>query len=114
MILYIAGDFHQKPLKPHDVKNTISVNEARRIIIQLAKPLADIAENINDNIRILDRHKRSLEDKDNTVQTLNEKLYIPIINLRILEMKQPSTVCTSTKCSTAYRVSIIFISLMCF
>lgn len=104
MIQYISGDNGRSPLVPHLVKNTISVNEARRIVVQLSQPLAEIAQLIQDNITILERHKSSLQLSDNTLADLKEKLYIPVVDLKVIAMDQPTTVCTSLKCSTVYQV----------
>ncbi|KAK5640081.1 hypothetical protein RI129_010892 [Pyrocoelia pectoralis] len=104
MITYITGDSNKVALVPHDVKNTISVNEARRLIVQLSQPLADIAQLIMDNIHTMERHKANLNQSNHSLTELKAKLFIPMINLRVIEMKQPTTVCTSPKCSTLYKV----------
>ncbi|KAF5288459.1 hypothetical protein FQR65_LT02111 [Abscondita terminalis] len=104
MIAYIVGDGNNPGLIPHEVKNTISVNEARRLIVQLTKPLAEIAQLIQDNIRAVDTHKMSLKLTNTTLTELKSKLYIPIVDLKVTTLKQPTTVCTSLKCSTVYQV----------
>ncbi|KAB0792272.1 hypothetical protein PPYR_14231 [Photinus pyralis] len=104
MLTYITGDSNNVALVPHEVKNTISVNEARRLIVQLSQPLADIAQLILDNIQCLERHKQNLHQSNNSLTELKTKLYIPTINLRVIEMAEPTTVCTSPKCSTLYKI----------
>ncbi|XP_031357775.1 uncharacterized protein LOC116181523 [Photinus pyralis] len=107
MLTYITGDSNNVALVPHEVKNTISVNEARRLIVQLSQPLADIAQLILDNIQCLERHKQNLHQSNNSLTELKTKLYIPTINLRVIEMAEPTTVCTSPKCSTLYKVRLL-------
>ncbi|KAF5308239.1 hypothetical protein FQR65_LT06232 [Abscondita terminalis] len=104
MIAYVVGDKEYPGLIPHEVKNTISVNEARRLIVQLSQPLAEIVQVIQDNIRALDTHQKELQLTDTTLSRLKTNLYIPIVDLKVMELDQPTTVCTSLKCSTVYQV----------
>lgn len=110
MIHYIAGGGpdNNDPLEPHMVKNIISINEARRLIIQLSQPLAEIAQLIQDNISLLHRHTNELSSRTNNLTELRKKLYIPFINLIVTKLTQPTTVCTSPGCSEVYEVSFIF------
>ncbi|KAK4872826.1 hypothetical protein RN001_014855 [Aquatica leii] len=104
MIKYILGDDNNVGLIPHDVKNSISVNEARRLIVQLSQPLAEIAELIQDNIRAADIHREKLKHTDTSLVKLRSQLYIPVINLKVVKLNQPTTVCTSSKCSEIYEI----------
>ncbi|XP_044271283.1 uncharacterized protein LOC123015565 [Tribolium madens] len=107
LILYIVGDAAHDPLKPHQLYNTISINDARRIITQLSQPLADISQLIYDNIRILERHKRNLEMENQSLDDLKKKLYIPIVDLEVTQLTQPVTVCTTPKCADVVKVGDI-------
>ncbi|XP_049823906.1 uncharacterized protein LOC109608186 [Aethina tumida] len=98
MLKYIVGDANTKPLKPHMVKNTVSINETRRIINQLSQPMLDISENIDNNIRILERHKMKISETNKTVNELKRNLFIPVINLETIKLIQPVTVCSDKKC----------------
>lgn len=93
----------------------MSVNDARRVVIQLSQPLADIAEHINDNIRALEQHHKTLNNDNLSIAELAKNLYVPVINLRCKELTQPVTVCTAAKCITIYAVSktiaVIFLIL---
>ncbi|KAF5301885.1 hypothetical protein FQR65_LT08717 [Abscondita terminalis] len=104
MITYIVGDECNPGLVPHEVKNTISVNEARRLVVQLSQPLAEIAQLIDDNIRAIDSHRSHLKQENITLSILKSKLYIPTVDLKVVKLNQPTTVCTSTKCSTIYQI----------
>nr|XP_023030399.1 uncharacterized protein LOC111518238 [Leptinotarsa decemlineata] len=104
MIIYIVGDDENPPLKPHRVQNTTAINEARRMIIQLSQPLAEIAQLVNHNMRILQRHQENLQLENQNVKALKKKLYMPVITLEVIEISQPVTVCTSRQCSEIYKV----------
>ncbi|XP_076266775.1 uncharacterized protein LOC143200245 [Rhynchophorus ferrugineus] len=91
-------------LKPHHVGITSAVNEARRVIYQLSKPMADIAELVQDNIRVLERHEQDLSIQSGSVQDLKRKLYIPTIKLEVTKLNQPTTVCADIKCCDVYQI----------
>lgn len=100
MMTYISS------LKPHKVQNTVSVNEARRLIIHLSQPLADIAEMIQKNISVLQRKKNELQYCSDDVEELKKRLHIPVETLQIEALSQPRTVCTAQKCCKVYQVSV--------
>ncbi|XP_063930985.1 uncharacterized protein LOC135143068 [Zophobas morio] len=104
LISYIVGDASRDALKPHQLLNTISINEARRIIVYLSQPLADISQLIHDNLRILERHKQNLRVENQSLDELKKQLFIPVINLEVTQLTQPVTVCTSTKCADLVKV----------
>lgn len=99
------GDATQEPLQPHFVKSTSAVNEARRMITHLSQPLADISQLINQNMAALDKHKHNLDIDRNTVDELRKKLYMPVVNLDVIQLTQPVTVCTSRSCAEMYKVT---------
>lgn len=105
LLEYIVGDNKQPGLVPHKIKDTISVNEARRVIIQLAQPMADISELICNNLSQIERHKREINKKNQTIDQLKKNLYIPQVDIQQEEFTQPRTVCTSAKCRKIYQVS---------
>ncbi|KRT81130.1 hypothetical protein AMK59_5338, partial [Oryctes borbonicus] len=90
---------------PHKVKDTVSVNEARRTILQLSQPLADIADLINDNIKTLERHNQAIQRDNLSIADLKKNLYVPVINLRCKELSQPTTVCAAKCCIEIYMVN---------
>ncbi|RZC34101.1 uncharacterized protein BDFB_010065 [Asbolus verrucosus] len=104
LISYIVGDASRDRLKPHQIQNTMSINEARRLVFQLSQPLADISQLIYDNIRILEKHKQNLNMENQSLDQLKKKMYIPIINLEVIQLTQPVTVCTSAKCADVVQV----------
>ncbi|KAJ3655974.1 hypothetical protein Zmor_015081 [Zophobas morio] len=105
LLKYIIGDFKKGALKPHDVENTISINEVRFLIEQLSTPIAEVSELIQDNIRLLDRHKKRFNLETQTVDQLKTQLYIPCVDLEVKELDEPVTVCTDTKCADVVKVN---------
>jgi hypothetical protein len=104
LISYIVGDASRDPIKPHQLANTFSINEARRIIGQLSQPLVDISQLIHENILILEKHKSNLQMENQSLAELKKNLYIPIIDLEVTHLTQPVTVCTSAKCADLVKV----------
>ncbi|KAF2903724.1 hypothetical protein ILUMI_02432 [Ignelater luminosus] len=99
LLTYIAH------LKPHKIQDTLSINESRRLIVQLSQPLADIANLIQINITQLERHKEQLSLHAGDVQKLKENLYVPVTNIRVEELDRPRTVCTDLKCCEVFQVN---------
>ncbi|CAG8745968.1 23507_t:CDS:1 [Dentiscutata erythropus] len=80
--------------KPHKVQDTLTLNEARNIVLHLAKPLAAIEQNIQTNINLIKDRQKEIDSCAESIQDLKKRLSIP---QRVLEPKQlgyPRTVCT--------------------
>ncbi|XP_055354534.1 uncharacterized protein LOC129600147 [Paramacrobiotus metropolitanus] len=92
LIAYIAG------LEPHSTQTTISLNEARRLILLLVEPMAEIARNIQSNMRAVKSHMEELEVLEQSSGEWKKKLYVPTIILVPEEIPYPMTVCRSEKC----------------
>lgn len=106
LVNFIAGKGNSTiKITPHKVKDTMSVNEARRVVLQLSQPLADIADVINDNIKSLERHNKTLQMDNLSIVDLKKNLYVPVMNIRCKELSQPTTVCTAKDCIEIYTVS---------
>uniref|UniRef100_A0AC35FUQ7 G domain-containing protein n=1 Tax=Panagrolaimus sp. PS1159 TaxID=55785 RepID=A0AC35FUQ7_9BILA len=81
-----------KRVNPHNVIETISINEARAIIILLIQPLAVITGLIQNNAA-------NYEDNFNEiVEQLQKNLAISDFDIKIEEIARPRTVCTATSC----------------
>lgn len=106
MIKYIVGDAKTAPLKAHMIRNTISINEVRRFIIQLSQPLAEIVQHINNNVRVLEQHERDLQIENQSLEEMKHKLYMPVLELKVTTLTQPTTVCATPKCSEIYTVCL--------
>lgn len=85
-------------LTPHNVKDTVTLNDARRMILTLAKPLADITSNIQTNIKIMDDKKRILQSHNTKDGNLSQKLLITTVSIEAIPLGYPRTVCTAEKC----------------
>ncbi|KAJ8984982.1 hypothetical protein NQ317_016893 [Molorchus minor] len=104
LIKYILGDAKNPPLKPHFIKSTSAINEARRMIVQLSQPLAEITQLIHDNLFVLKRHQDNLNINTNSLDDLKKKLFMPVINLDVIKLTQPVTVCAGPQCAEIYKV----------
>ena len=102
---YIIGDIENAALNSHEVENTISINEVRFLVEQLTTPIAEVSALLQDNIRILDRHKKSLSEDDQTLEQLKKQLHIPCVDLKVKNLTQPVTVCTDAKCADVVKVT---------
>ena len=83
---------------PHSVDKTMSVNQARGIIFQLAKPLADINDLIETNIQVFNDRKEEIENTNATIDELKRKLMVPQVGITTEPLPYPMTVCTGEKC----------------
>ena len=89
---------HVEGIKPHSTKDTISLNDARNVILNLTRPMADISKNIQTNIAIIDDKKKEVQSSKLSHKELMDKLYIPQMVLVPKELSSPRTVCTSHGC----------------
>jgi len=85
-------------LTPHFVKNTLSLNDARRLILTLSRPIAEVGSVISVNIDLLRSKQKDVKKSTKHKEQLIEQLYIPAIDLDITEIDYPRTVCTSPGC----------------
>jgi len=85
-------------LPPHKVKNTLSLNDARRLIVALSRPLAEITSTIQSNIGVIEQHRQDVLQSRKHKDDLTNKLYIPAIDLKTTPLDYPRTVCTSYSC----------------
>ncbi len=89
-------------LTTHDIKLTLKLNEARRILMVLAKHIAEISQQIQTNIKLAGDKKKELEsgkfDKD--IKDLEKNLRIPQQDLKPKPLGFPRTVCTDSNCIT--------------
>lgn len=73
-------------LKLHIVKETIKLNDVRHILMELAKPIAEISQNIQINIKLAKDKKNELESGNFTVNDLQSKLMITQIDLQPVKL----------------------------
>jgi len=82
---------------PHDVRNTVSLNETRHLIAELVGPMARITSAIADTVRKGDKQIAALQDTDLGGKNLAAKLMTKII-IESRPLDQPKTVCTHSQC----------------
>jgi len=87
-----------KSLPPHKVKNTLSLNDARRLIVALSRPLAEITSTIQNNIGVVEQRRQEVEESIKHKQDLTNNLYIPAVDLKTTPLNHPRTVCTANNC----------------
>ena len=85
-------------LPPHKVKNTVSLNDARRLILALSRPLAEITSTIQSNIGVAEDRRRDILESTKRKYDLTSKLYIPVVDLKTTPLDYPRTVCTAYRC----------------
>jgi energy-coupling factor transporter ATP-binding protein EcfA2 len=77
----------------HAVSNTLSLNEAEQLVRKLARPIAETAKLIEENIQLAnDYKKRVLENPQIASQG------IPQNNATVIPLRHPQTVCVGEKC----------------
>ena len=85
-------------LPPHRVKNMLSLNNARRQIVALSRPLAEITSTIQNNIAVVEQRRHEVMESMKHKQDLTDSLYIPAIDLQTSPLDHPRTVCTAPSC----------------
>ena len=89
---------HIDSVKPHLVRNTQSINDARRMIISLIEPLANITTNIEDNVDEIKVRKQELLTSNTDKIELAKNLYIPRTETRTKAYDCIKKVCASSDC----------------
>ena len=67
-------------LKPHMVQETVSVNDIRRKILDLTKPLADIAKHVDITIDNLEDEKEDVRRSEGSAEEIKKKIKIKVRN----------------------------------
>ncbi|KIY01181.1 uncharacterized protein Z520_02733 [Fonsecaea multimorphosa CBS 102226] len=87
-----------RQLEPHQTENTLSLNEARRLILQLTKPMAEIAQKINDTIELNQRDNELLRNSKLSKDEMLKKLDVQQNSVVFSPVTRPKTVCTNARC----------------
>ncbi|CAG2110374.1 unnamed protein product [Medioppia subpectinata] len=85
-------------LTPHKVMDTLSLNNTKQMIQLLIKPLADISENIADNVNQCEKHIIEVNEYKGTIEELRKKLEIPSVEIISVQFSRPKTVCGHEEC----------------
>ncbi|PNP52300.1 hypothetical protein THARTR1_07080 [Trichoderma harzianum] len=83
---------------PHPVTSTLSLNGARKLILELTKPMASISENIQKNIQLCETKKVEVRGTKLTANNLRRKLRLERIQFKAIKLDRPRTVCKSPTC----------------
>lgn len=87
-----------KSRKPHNVNETMSINEARNTILTLARPMARISDNIATNIRVAEEQEKFTMSLDDEKLKLEKNRLVEQIQIKTVPIDYPKTVCTNTRC----------------
>ena len=85
-------------LKPHDTKETLSLNEARNYIIALSKPMGEAVDLINRNLKAIEDRRKEVAGCEQNIKTFEAQLKFTGYELKIERLDYPMTVCTSEVC----------------
>jgi GTPase SAR1 family protein len=96
---------HISSLLPHAIKQTLSLNEARRSILAISRPIAVITTSIQNNINDLKEKEAEEISLDASAKDLANQLYVPKHELITTKLNYPTTVCGSAKCAKTVPVS---------
>ncbi|XP_063960602.1 uncharacterized protein LOC129267962 [Lytechinus pictus] len=93
-------DYIERQLKPHRVRDTVGLNEARRIVIVTSKPLAEVANTINHNLDAARETKAKIGHANTEMISLKKDLKFKGYDLQQKELGYPKTVCAAPDCVT--------------
>ncbi|KAL7960981.1 hypothetical protein V8C34DRAFT_320586 [Trichoderma compactum] len=83
---------------PHPVTSTLSLNGARKLIMELTKPMASISESIRKNIQLCENKRTELNDTQLTATNLRKRLRLEKIQFKATKLDRPRTVCKNPDC----------------
>ncbi|XP_017491718.1 PREDICTED: uncharacterized protein LOC108379874, partial [Rhagoletis zephyria] len=81
-------------------EETISLNNSRKFIYQMAEPMVDLSLNLEINIKHIQNQENELLDVNKDKLELARSLNILIDDLIMDKLPYPTTVCTANKCTT--------------
>ncbi|EGC40240.1 hypothetical protein DICPUDRAFT_25386 [Dictyostelium purpureum] len=85
-------------LPPHNIRNTTSLNESRRLIHALSRPIVEITQMIETKVNIIKIKKKEIEDDNSDLESLKKKLIVRYDDVERKNLDQPTTVCTNSTC----------------
>ncbi|KAN0012492.1 hypothetical protein ACTFIU_007796 [Dictyostelium citrinum] len=83
-------------VQPHDVANTICINNARTMIGNLAQPMSTCISNININIKLMKEQSERLRNNSIVDESL---LYIPETTVESKKLPRCKLICTKIGCT---------------
>ncbi len=94
---YIRLFSHIVQCKPHDVQDTLSINEAQQLIRKLGRPISEVARLINKNIALATQYEEQVRNSSSSERERMDAM--PQKSARFVSLRYPCTVCTSDKCT---------------
>jgi GTPase SAR1 family protein len=88
----------EKPMVPHPIQNTITINEARRLIQNLINPMAEIPGIIQRNLMLLSQHEAQLNGITDDIERIKENLYVPMVEVKYRALSYPILLCNGPQC----------------
>jgi hypothetical protein len=85
-------------MRAHPLNNTLSVNNVRKTILEISRPIAEISMAIQRNINEIKIKKDEEIGLNASKKELEEKLYIPSVKVELMSLDYPTTVCAGAKC----------------
>lgn len=82
----------------HLIQETTSLHDAKRTVRILAKPMADIAENIAENLIEIEAKEVEISQHTGTLEELKSKLTLTQVRIDTRELASSQTVCISENC----------------
>ncbi|XP_063922826.1 uncharacterized protein LOC135137164 isoform X1 [Zophobas morio] len=93
-----------KELEPHNLKQTISINKTKDLVLQLSKPLSDISQLLQEKIIQLEGKDEQSKKAGVSIEELKKKLYKSAIDLEIITLDHAVLVCTNASCVEPVKV----------
>ena len=87
-----------RSLPPHDTRKTVSMNEARNIVIKLSKPMAEILDVVEKTKKEGELTRALITNADNDIKEFERSLHFKGFSLETTSLDYPMTVCTHQKC----------------
>ncbi|KAF0428486.1 p-loop containing nucleoside triphosphate hydrolase [Gigaspora margarita] len=85
--------------QPHKVKDTLSLNNSRKMVKLLLDILAIMQVRIADNIRVINKKQKEIRESNKTIEELREEMYVKKLEIDEEPLEFPRTICTSKKCT---------------
>nr|CAG8533684.1 13626_t:CDS:1 [Entrophospora candida] len=93
--------------EPHKVEDTLSLNDARNIMLLLCKPLRYIRIQIQNCVSIIRDEQSKIENSCRSINDLEKNKYIKQIKLIPEQLEFPRVVCTNATCVKVYNVGSV-------
>lgn len=82
-------------MEPHDTKQTLSLNDARNYVLALSKPMGEVFELIQMNLKKIERAENTCKAFDDDINSFKMSLKFKGYDLKVLKIDYPMTVCAA-------------------